>query len=325
MTNKFNLSTESGKLFEFAKGLPVGYKGPVLVGAVCCFTQSNLSEIVLQELQGEGYSIRLVIGKFLRRVHAKGWIHKEGLYSNLMFKNSTRKKLLNLGETHLREGQYSCFYTQPSDCSSFVEEDKEFRMLDLFYSPVLLEELVPFFPELRSVIGTHPGILITQKPFWLPITIKEIANQLFNCPYDESTRQFYFDLKIRELLYHMLENVFKQNMNELSFTPWEINRIHEAKRILLEHIASKPPSIRRLSKLVALNEYKLKKGFQKYFNTSIGQWMQEQKLHYSRELILNTNRPIKEICGLVGYPLTTNFITAFRKRFGVTPGDLRRK
>ncbi|HRO46343.1 AraC family transcriptional regulator [Agriterribacter sp.] len=242
-----------------------------------------------------------------------------------MFRSSARKKVLRLGETHLREGQYNFFYTQPSECSSYFEMGKEFRMMNIFYSPLLLEELVPFFPELKSVIGANPGVLITQKPFWLPVTIKEITNQLFNCPYDENTRQFYFDLKVREVLYHMLENVFRQGMNKLSFTPWEINRIHEAKKILLDHIASKPPSIRELSRLVALNEYKLKKGFRQYFNSSIGQWMQEEKLQYSRELILNTNKPIKEICTLVGYPLTTNFITAFRKRFGVTPGELRRK
>jgi len=42
-------------------------------------------------------------------------------------------------------------------------------------------------------------------------------------------------------------------------------------------------------------------------------------------LLQTTNKPIKEICTLVGYPRTTNFITAFRKRFGVTPGSFRRE
>jgi AraC-like DNA-binding protein len=42
-------------------------------------------------------------------------------------------------------------------------------------------------------------------------------------------------------------------------------------------------------------------------------------------LLLTTNKPIKDICSSVGYPRITNFITAFRRRFGVTPGSLRRQ
>ncbi|MBX2920902.1 MAG: helix-turn-helix transcriptional regulator [Chitinophagaceae bacterium] len=325
MANTSKLSAENGEPFVFVNNLPDNYNGPMLAGAVCYSARSSHSELVLQELQGDEYGIRLLAGKFLKKLYAKGWIHTEGLYSCLMLKNNMRKKMVSLGETHLREGQYCCFYTQPSDCCSFFEEGKEFRMFDLFYSPLLLEELVPVFPKLKSVVGADPGTLITLKPFWLPLTIRDITNQILRCPYDETTRQFYFDIKVKELLYCMLENVFKQDADKLSFTPWEIDCIHEARKILKEHISSKPPSIRKLAKLVALNEYKLKKGFHQYFHTSIGQWMQEEKLQYSRELLLNTNKPIKEISHLVGYPLTTNFITAFRKHFGVTPGDLRRK
>lgn len=324
MANIFKLTAENGKPFAFVNTLPDNYKGPILAGAVCYSARVNHSELILQELRGEEYSVRLIIGKFLKKLSATNWIHTEGLYSNLMFKDSIRNKILSLGKMHLREGQYSCFYTQPSVCSSFFEKGKEFEMFDLFYSPLLLQELVPFFPELKSVIGANPGKLITPKPFWLPVAIKEVINQLLNCPYDETTRQFYFDLKVKELLYYMLESAFKQDSSKLSFTPWEVARIHEARKILQENIARKPPSIKALAKQVALNEYKLKIGFRQYFHSSIGQWMQEQKFQYSRELILNTNKPVKEISKLVGYPLTTNFITAFRKYFGVTPGDLRR-
>ncbi|MBN8857132.1 MAG: helix-turn-helix transcriptional regulator [Sphingobacteriales bacterium] len=325
MKSIFSLSSENGEIFALSEDLPDNYTGPVLAGSLCYSAQSQHSELVLQELRGEEYDIRFIIGKFLRRFYAKGWIHAEGLYGNLMIKGSIQKERLSFGETQLKEGQYCCFYTQPSDWSSFFEKGKELRMLDIFYSPLLLQELVPYFPDLKSVIDANPCMLVTKKPFWLSVTIKEIINQLLYCPYNETSRQFYFDLKVRELLYHMLENAFNQDTNKLSFTPWEVERIHEARKILLKHIASKPPSIKKLARLVTLNEYKLKKGFRQYFNTSIGQWMQEQKLQYSRELILNTNKPIKEISNLVGYPLTTNFITAFRRNFGTTPGELRRK
>lgn len=154
--------------------------------------------------------------------------------------------------------------------------------------------------------------------------MKEIINQILNCPYDEATRQFYFDLKVRELLYQLLETAFKTNPSQQYFTPFEIARIHEARDILESYISKKPPSIRSLSRKVALNEYKLKTGFKQYFNASIFDWLIDRKMQHARHLILSTNRPIKDICAMVGYPRTTNFITAFRRRFGMTPGSLRR-
>lgn len=279
MSNLFSLTTESGDSFEFANSLPGNYHGPVIAGAGCYSSKSNLAELILQELQGEEYTIRIILGKFLDRLIAKGRIRSEGLYSSLMFKGNARKKIITLGETHLREGQYSCYYTQPSECSSMFKKGEEFQMVDIFYSPLFLEELIPFFPALKSVINADCGTYITEKPFWLPVTIKEIINQILNCPFDEHTRQFYFDLKVREVLYHMLENIYRKDVSNISFTPWEINRIHEAKNILLNHISQKPPSIRKLSRLVALNEYKLKKGFRQYFNSSIGKWMQLSLIH----------------------------------------------
>ena len=80
-----------------------------------------------------------------------------------------------------------------------------------------------------------------------------------------------------------------------------------------------------LAKKVALNELKLKKGFRKYFDSGIFEWLTNRKMEHARMLILTTNKPIKDIASIVGYPLTTNFITAFRRRFGYTPGSLRRQ
>lgn len=319
------LTLSDNRQLEFQPGLPSDYAGPILRGAVAFSTKTNLAELVLQELAGENYSVRFIIGRFLKRVNASGWIHTHGLYSYFMLKNGTRKKIDTIGKIHIRQDQYACFFTESTDCSATFEKTNEFRALDLFYSPKLLEELLPFFPELKNVLLTSPGIILPGKPCWTLPSMKEITNQILNCEYDEATRQFYFDLKVRELLYQLLENAFKRKASILYFTPFEIARIHEVKDILETYISRKPPAIRFLSRKVALNEFKLKTGFKQYFNTGIFEWLMEQKMQHAKQLILTTNKPIKDICAMVGYPRTTNFITAFRRRFGMTPGSLRRQ
>lgn len=319
------LSLSNGGLLEFQPGLPPDYSGPILRGAVALSARTNDAQLVLQELAGEYYSIRLSIGKFLKKIEASGNILAQGLYSYFMLKNGVRKEITSIGKLHLRQDQYTCFYTEPSPCKARFEKDKEFQSLDIFYSPKLLEELLPFFPELKQVMVSSPGVLLPGKVCWALPAMKEITTYLLDCPYDNATRQFYFDLKVRELLYQMLVNAYKRNPTEQYFTPWETAKIHEARTILESYISKKPPTIKALAKQVALNEFKLKSGFRQYFGSGIFEWLIERRMQYAKQLILTTNKPIKDVCVLVGYPRSTNFTTAFRRRFGFTPGSLRRK
>ena len=319
------LTLADGELIEFKSGLTPGYSGPILKGASIISYKSNLAQLVVQEIVGENYSIRFIIGKFLKKISSKDWINDQGLYCYFMLKNGIRKNIASIGKIHVRQDQHFCFFTVPVDCSATFEKNTEFSALDFFYSPKMLQELTPFFPELKKLMVSTEGITLSEKPCWSLPSMKEIVNQIFNCPFDEATRQFYLDLKVRELLYQLLENTFRRNILALNFTAFETARIHEARDILKTYINKKPPTIKSLSRQVAINEFKLKKGFRQYFNAGIFEWLQEQKMQHAKELLLTTNKPIKDICSLVGYPRITNFITAFRRRFGMTPGSLRRQ
>lgn len=318
------LTLSNGTIIDFNPGYPEDFHGPVLQGSISFFSSTNLAEIVIQELKSDLYSIRLVIGKIVQKIYSKGWIQSEGLYSLFMMQNGIRKSIDNLGKLHIRQGQYSGFYTTPVNCNASFDQKNEFQLLDFYFSPRLLEELTPFFPELKTILENSKSASIPEKINWSLPSMKEITQEILNCPYNENTRQFFYDLKIRELLLELLETSFKITSTTYRFTVFEIDRIHKARNILLNHISGKAPSLRTLARQVALNEFKLKKGFKQLFNVGMIEWLTEERMQLAKKLILTTNRPIKDICSEVGYPRTTNFITAFKRRFGMTPGSLRR-
>jgi len=45
----------------------------------------------------------------------------------------------------------------------------------------------------------------------------------------------------------------------------------------------------------------------------------------ARQLLNESGRSIKEIASLTGYRSVNSFIKAFKKMFGVTPGDFRKR
>ena len=318
------LTLPNDLLIEFQPGIPPEYRGAYLRGSTAVFAKTNFAEIVLQQITCVDYFIRLSSGRIFKKISAKGWAAQYGLYTNFMLKNEARKELGTIGKFHLRKDQYICYLTKETNCSVLFGKNEDFSTIDFFYSPKLLQELVPFFPELQQLLQESPQTILNGKGGWSIPSMKEITNQILDCPYDENTRQFYYDLKVRELLYQLHETSFKRDIKSYHFTPFETARIHEARTILEKYIDKKPPSIRWLSKQVALNEFKLKSGFRKYFHSGIFEWLMEQKMQYAKKLILNTNKLVKEIASMIGYPRTTNFITAFRRLSGITPGSLRR-
>jgi AraC-like DNA-binding protein len=318
------LTLSNGNLLEFQNGLPANFSGPVLLGAASYQAKSNLTELVIQELKEDSYSIRYILGRFLKKIDARGWIHSSGIYSNFMLKGDARKHIHSIGKLHIRENQFVCFYAEESTCSAVFDKNKEFRILDLFFSPTLLEEIYPYFDGLKQLVEESNGHIFPGIPGWCLPSMQEIIGQILHCPFDEPTRKFYFDLKVRELLLQMLDFSYKSARYKVVYSPADSFRIHQARDILADYVDRKPPALKWLCKQVGLNQFKLKHGFRQYFHLNMFDWLFDRKMVRAKELLLTTDRPIKEIAALVGYPRTTNFTTAFRRKFGMTPGSLRR-
>jgi hypothetical protein len=93
------LTLPNSSILEFQPGLPPDYRGYLLRGSSAVFAKTNLAEIVLQQLTGVDYYIRLSTGRLLKKIFAKGWTSQYGLYSNFILKNDARKELINTSVT----------------------------------------------------------------------------------------------------------------------------------------------------------------------------------------------------------------------------------
>ncbi|WP_324171830.1 AraC family transcriptional regulator [Sulfurimonas sp.] len=155
---------------------------------------------------------------------------------------------------------------------------------------------------------------------------KLLLNDLFISPFDGQLKNILIQSKVLELVYLELNDLFIQNdttlnINTFKLDEFDINAIKKAKEILLQNMQN-PPSIVKLSKLVALNEFKLKKGFKEIFGITPYNFLLNHRLDIAKKLLLNEHMNINEIAQYIGYKHTQNFSTAFSKRFGIKASDL---
>ena len=83
-------------------------------------------------------------------------------------------------------------------------------------------------------------------------------------------------------------------------------------------------TIYSLSMETGINEFTLKRGFKAVYGMGLYECLIEARMEKGIPLLLETDKPFKEISYLCGYKHEKNFIAAFRKRFRLTPLSYRK-
>ncbi|GAA4736835.1 helix-turn-helix domain-containing protein [Flavisolibacter ginsenosidimutans] len=111
-------------------------------------------------------------------------------------------------------------------------------------------------------------------------------------------------------------------MSYKTLTSDEKQRLFFTKTYLLNHL-HRSFCLSDMARYAAMGLPRFNDGFLLLFGSLPMAYLHESRLQFGYFLLLHTDKPIKEIAGLCGYRHYKNFLTAFRKRFGVCPSSLR--
>ena len=110
----------------------------------------------------------------------------------------------------------------------------------------------------------------------------------------------------------------QSSANEVLLRSDDVERLHLAREILIEH-SVKPPSLIELARRVGLNDRKLKQGFRQLFGTTVFGYLQDYRMQEAKQLLHDSDRSIASIAMTVGYKNPEAFSTAFRRKFAISP------
>jgi len=151
-----------------------------------------------------------------------------------------------------------------------------------------------------------------------------LANEIYNSPFIGDLEDVYIQSKIYELIYHEFKSFLDKDKSiensSIKFSDDDIQRLHYAKKLIQED--KKYLSLKELSRTVALNEFKLKYGFKKLFNISVGAMVLNEKMEQSKLMLQSGELNINEISQILGYKYPSNFTLAFKKYFGISPSEV---
>lgn len=153
--------------------------------------------------------------------------------------------------------------------------------------------------------------------------IRSIASTIMGCPLEGMARDLYLIGKAFELAALSIEQFLpKAAAPRRGALPLsEVERVQAAREILLERYRN-PPSVAALAREVGLNVRKLNVGFRRAFGMTVHAFLQEHRLQVAYQQIADGELNISQVAYGVGYA-PAHFATIFRRRFGLSPSELR--
>ena len=204
------------------------------------------------------------------------------------------------------------------------------------YKKYFDEIISPNFPNILVLNDFPPNFTYR----YLPLEIASIIQSLRSLSEKEKLSSLYLESKILECI-AIIDNEINSSVknsftNQLNYGDIKIgtNRyitlsVSDAKAISEAHsIITKdpcnPPTIKALSKMVYLNEQKLKAGFLAKYHMSIKKYTNSLRMTMAESLLSTTDLSVDEISKKVGYNHSGNFVKMFKKTHGKTPLAFRK-
>ena len=225
-------------------------------------------------------------------------------------------------EKYSRENTHNILYTSDFNATFKMPADEEINYLTIILSPNFYSRLINEDWNLHQKFSKN----ISQKksgyltPRYAPFTsaIQWVIHEIKNCQYEGAIKKMYIETKIKELLILQLDTLIKKPQTKTIVSTQDYHKLLEAKEILDNNFTN-APTLSELSRLISLNEFKLKKGFKACFEITIKSYVTKLRMEYAKELFKNDAVNVGEVAYKCGYKDLSHFSSVFKIFYGFTP------
>ena len=230
----------------------------------------------------------------------------------------------------LQEGKKEIFF----DNSSFAIDNSQFLLMKSGHY-LMTEKLSNIEDYYRSILFffSNEDVLKFIRKFELNPTESSKLYSTYSFNYDSFIKRFADSLlDISKLSTAIQKNILDAKFEEIMLYLVEfkgvdflysiINNSDNNSQRFIQTIESNQLNkltIKELSFLSNMSVSTFKREFEKHFQSSPSKWFQEKRLEHSAFLLKNKSKRPSDIYEEIGYENLSNFIQAFKMKFGITP------
>lgn len=231
--------------------------------------------------------------------------------------------LEGLGRLTFHERGYNLFYVPAFSGQVRFRKNRRYTCLNINYSIACLSGLATGYPLLGDFLGkVARGLPALLQPVNRVATpqMMGVIDRILHIPYTDGRHGLLLNARVTELIILALQQWARcPPGHPIHLSGREVDRIYNAKRILLDNMQSRP-ALPALARKVGLSEYRLRAGFRKIYGLPVTRFMVHARMETARRLLQESDHAIDEIAFLTGYAGPGSFSHAFARYFGYRPG-----
>tara|TARA_B100000809_G_C15046918_1_gene497569 strand:- start:121 stop:960 length:840 start_codon:yes stop_codon:yes gene_type:complete len=230
----------------------------------------------------------------------------------------------------LQEGTKEVFF----DNSSYAINNSQFLLMKSGHC-LMTEKLSNTKKNYRSILFffSSDAVLNFIRKFELNPSEYKVYYSTYQFDYDSYIRTFVSSLlDISKLSKSIQKNILDAKFDEIMLYLLEFRGVdflyslisngdNEAQKFIqvIESNKLNKLTIKELSFISNMSVSTFKREFEKHFNSSPIKWFNDKRLEHSAFLLKNKSKRPSDIFEEIGYENLSNFIHAFKIKFGVTP------
>lgn len=289
------------------------------------FIRTKEATFSRQTFTGHDYSLELWSFSLSRGGHVYMRAHKPfiALLINLkgVFSISSDKDDITRG---LEEKQYClCYFSKGMYKISLQQTD---NVLVIVAPPVYhlysmaLEHLI--VQDLFNSLSFDKGELIFLKVVPLSHSVLRIIKLLERSAEKEASLDYTVRVYMLQLLslYNKQLRIVEGEASRNAYI--RNNKIERIVQYIRDHLSDdKLDDTRRIAHTFKMNLTIMRKEFKRVTGKTIQNFIRDERLHYSKKLLEESELPIFEVAAIICYSSTSNFSRAYKKMFGHAPAN----
>ena len=157
----------------------------------------------------------------------------------------------------------------------------------------------------------------------LPSRVTHPLEKALASPYQGDAKRLLAGARVQEFFAELVHDASAPSAGTAAQRRYRA-RLHQLRDYLTE-LDGPLPTLEALGQEFGLSARRLNELFRQEFGQSLMNYVMAQRLEAAHALLRESSLPVKALAVRCGFAHPSHFIAAFKRRYGYTPGSLRRK
>jgi AraC-like DNA-binding protein len=315
---QIKLIADNYKELAFTDQLPNVLDGYIIQGASSITASGSFGHVLFQQFQSNGIIIRLQ--HFLLNRRSSFTMQEDEPILKLRFhlNNHIQYHIEGLGNLVFYEQGYNLLYIPFQNNRLYFQQAGVYFSIDILYPTYTLCQKLPPLVLMndfqKKVWHQQPAMLVPVNQ----VASRTLLTQVYQLIHAGKRFPASLHARAMALLTLCLEYISEHPVWEpVSLSMQEAQSIYMA-RTKMEENLKREWTLKELTQLTGLNDYKLKTGFQQLYHSSPADYLRDVRMEKAWHLLSGKKYPVSQVAEEVGYTNLSAFSKAFKKYYNIT-------